>query len=101
MMDIKIRAGQNFDFDVPVFGEPPPTKEWTIKGNPVISNERIRVIYEDYSTKLRVIDAKRSDSGPCTLSVRNINGSDSVTVNITVLGKFKNINIYNYVILQE
>lgn len=86
MMDVKVRAGQNIDFDVPVYGEPPPSKEWTIKGNPIISNERIRVINEDYRTKLKIIDAKRSDSGPCTLFVKNINGSDTVTVNITVLG---------------
>ncbi|KAE8573900.1 Putative twitchin [Halyomorpha halys] len=85
MMDVKVRAGQNIDFDVPVYGEPPPSKEWTIKGNPIISNERIRVINEDYRTKLKIIDSKRSDSGPCTLFVKNINGTDTVTINITVL----------------
>lgn len=86
-MDIKVRAGHNFELDVPVTGEPPPTKEWVMKGTPVITNDRIRVVNEDYNTKLRVIDAKRSDSGSCTLFVKNINGSDTVTVNITVLGQ--------------
>jgi hypothetical protein len=34
-----------------------------------------------------VIDAKRSDSGTYTLTAKNINGVDSATVNVTVLGE--------------
>ena len=30
LTNIKIRAGQNFEFDVPVSGEPPPSKDWTL-----------------------------------------------------------------------
>ncbi|KAG8239130.1 hypothetical protein J437_LFUL018920 [Ladona fulva] len=85
LLDIKVRAGQNFDFDVPVIGEPPPSKEWTLKGNMVINTDRIKVINEDYNTKFRVIDAKRIDSGTYTLTAKNINGVDSATVNVTVL----------------
>lgn len=94
LLDVKIRAGQNFDFDVPVIGEPPPSKEWTLKGNIVINTDRIKVVNENYSTKLRVIDAKRSDSGTYTLTAKNMHGVDSATVNVTVLGKEKIINIY-------
>jgi len=43
MVDVKIRAGQNFDLDIPVTGEPPPSKEWTVKGNMVINTDRIKV----------------------------------------------------------
>ncbi|GLH11531.1 Titin, partial [Gryllus bimaculatus] len=85
LLDVKIRAGQNFDFDVPVIGEPPPSKEWTLKGNTVINTDRVKVVNEDYNTKLRVIDAKRSDSGKYTITAKNINGVDSATVNVTVL----------------
>ena len=89
LLDVKIRAGQNFDFDVPVIGEPPPSKEWTLKGNIVINTDRIKVVNESYNTKLKVIDAKRSDSGTYTLTAKNINGVDSATVNVTVLGKWQ------------
>ncbi|PSN48991.1 hypothetical protein C0J52_03867 [Blattella germanica] len=85
LLDVKIRAGQNFDFDVPIIGEPPPSKEWTLKGNIVINTDRIKVVNENYNTKLKVIDAKRSDSGTYTLTAKNINGTDSATVNVTVL----------------
>lgn len=44
MVDIKVRAGQNFDLDIPVIGEPPPNKEWTLRGNMVINTDRIKVL---------------------------------------------------------
>lgn len=93
LIDVKIRAGQNFDFDVPVIGEPPPSKEWTLKGNFVLNTDRIKVVNENYSTKLRVIDAKRSDSGTYTLTAKNINGVDSATVNVTVLGEKRTVHL--------
>lgn len=43
MIDIKVRAGQNFDLDVPVTGEPPPNKEWTLRENMVLNTDRIKV----------------------------------------------------------
>lgn len=87
MIDVKIRAGQNFEFDVPVQGEPPPIKEWTVKENVVLNTDRIKVNNEDYNTKLRIVDAKRSDAGKYTLTAKNIHGRDSVTVTVVVLGK--------------
>ena len=89
MIDIKVRAGQNFDLDVPVIGEPPPNKEWTLRENMVLNTDRIKIINEDYNTKLKVIDAKRSDSGVYTLTAKNVNGKDTATVNVTVLGKLE------------
>ncbi|KAL1129846.1 hypothetical protein AAG570_012790 [Ranatra chinensis] len=85
MIDVKVRAGQNFDLDVPVSGEPPPSKEWSLKGNMVMNTDRIKVTTEDYNIKLRVIDAKRCDAGTYTLSAKNINGSDTATINVAVL----------------
>ncbi|KAL0267677.1 UNVERIFIED_CONTAM: hypothetical protein PYX00_009872 [Menopon gallinae] len=85
MVDIKIKAGQNFELDVPVIGEPPPSKEWTLREDVVFNNDRVKIVNEDYNTKLKVVDAKRSDSGVYKLTVKNINGTDSATVNVTVL----------------
>lgn len=87
MVDIKIKAGHNFELDVPVAGEPPPTKEWSLKDDIVLNSDRVRIVNEDYNTKLKVTDAKRCDSGVYTLTAKNINGKDMATVNITVLGK--------------
>lgn len=85
MLDVKLRAGNTFEFDVPVSGEPAPSKEWSHKDNMVINTDRIKIVNEDYRTKIRVVDAKRADSGEYTLVARNINGTDKATVKVTVL----------------
>lgn len=86
MIDIKVRAGQLFEYDIPVIGEPPPTKTWELKDMTVLPSDRIKITNEDYTTKLRVTNSKRSDSGTYTLIAKNINGTDKATVNVTVLG---------------
>lgn len=83
--NVKIRAGQNFEYNVPVSGEPPPSKDWSLKDNIVINSDRVKITNEPYSTRLRVIDAKRADSGEYTLVARNINGVDRATTVVTVL----------------
>lgn len=85
MFDIKVKVGQNFDLDVPVVGEPTPTKEWFNGDNLIMNSDRIKIVSDTHSTKIRVIDAKRADSGNYTLKARNINGTDSATVKITVM----------------
>ncbi len=86
LSDIKIRAGQAFDFDVNVIGEPPPKKVWTLRDQTVSGADlRVKLITEDYNIKLKVTDSKRSDSGVYTLTATNINGQDSATVTVTIL----------------
>ena len=85
LFDVKIRVGQSFEFNVPVIGEPPATKEWELKENIIMSSDRIKIVNEDYNTKLRITEAKRSDSGTYTLTAKNRNGKDVTTVNVTVM----------------
>lgn len=84
-MNIKIPAGKTFEFNVPIIGEPPPTKEWQLKDVVLTNNDRVKIVNEDYNTKLRISDAKRSDSGTYQIMAKNINGKDVATVNVTVL----------------
>lgn len=85
MNKIKVRAGQNFEFNVPVAGEPPPSKDWSLKDNIVINSDRVKLVNEPYNTRLKVVDAKRADSGEYTLVARNINGTDRATALVIVL----------------
>ncbi|XP_013148822.1 PREDICTED: twitchin isoform X2 [Papilio polytes] len=85
MFDIKIKVGQNFDLEVPVAGEPTPTKEWLHGDNVVLNTDRIKIVNDAHTTKFRVIDAKRADSGTYTLKAKNINGTDSATVKVLVM----------------
>lgn len=108
MIDMKLRAGQNFEYDIPVSGEPPATKDWQHKDNMVINTDRLKITHADYTIKLKVIDAKRADSGLYTLTAKNANGRDQATLTVTVLdvplppeGPLKAIDIHkNYCVLQ-
>lgn len=86
LSDIKVKAGNMFEFDVKVSGEPLPTKEWSVKRYMLVKNESINIINQDYSTKLKVLDAKRSDDGKYCLIAKNIHGMDKATVKVTVIG---------------
>ncbi|KPU74929.1 uncharacterized protein Dana_GF19006, isoform G [Drosophila ananassae] len=85
MTDIKIKAGNVFEFNVPVSGEPIPSKEWSHDDSMVINTDRVKITNYNDRTKLRTIDAKRSDTGSYTLVARNINGVDKHTVKLIVL----------------
>lgn len=85
MRDIKVPAGKSIEFNVPVRGEPPATKEWSVKGDALINTDRVKVVYEDYTAKLKIIDAKRGDTGEYSLLARNINGKDQASLKITVI----------------
>lgn len=85
MSDIKIKAGNVFEFDVPVTGEPLPSKDWTHEGNMIINTDRVKISNFDDRTKIRILDAKRSDTGVYTLTARNINGTDRHNVKVTIL----------------
>ena len=87
MDEIKVKAGENIEFNVPVAGEPPATKAWDNDGKPILDSLRVTLHNEDYLTKLKITDTTRKDSGPYTLSAENRNGRDSYTVKVTVLGK--------------
>ncbi|CAH1103156.1 unnamed protein product [Psylliodes chrysocephalus] len=83
--DLKIKVGATIEYNVPVIGEPPPTKEWKHKEDVLFNNDRVKIVNEDYKTSIKIIDAKRSDSGPYTLTIKNSNGRDEATVKVTVL----------------
>lgn len=84
---VRIKAGQNFNFDVKVTGEPAPTTKWTLNRSEVKTGERTKVIHSDYNTKLSVRMATRSDTGKYTVSAENVNGQDSADVMVTVIGE--------------
>lgn len=85
---VRIKAGQSFNFDVKVAGEPPPTITWSLKDKPVQTSERVRVQTEDYNTKLNVRQATRADSGLYSIKAENRNGTDIADVEVIVLGEF-------------
>lgn len=84
MRDIRVKAGKNVELEVPVSGEPPPAKKWTINDVPS-PDERWIITGEDYKTKLVIKDAQRKDTGQLKLTATNVNGTDTATITLTVL----------------
>ncbi|KAK6110371.1 Fibronectin type III domain family protein [Brugia pahangi] len=82
--EIRVRAGLNFQLNIPVSGEPPPTVTWMFSGQPLVSSERIKIENPDYRTKFVVKRALRSDTGIYIIKAENKNGTDTVEVKVFV-----------------
>lgn len=87
VQDIKVRAGQPFDMQIPVTGEPPPTVTITFADKNLESTDRIKVDNKEYLTKFAVKRALRSDTGTYVITATNESGTDKAEFNVTVLGK--------------
>ncbi|RZF42380.1 hypothetical protein LSTR_LSTR004188 [Laodelphax striatellus] len=87
LIDVRIKAGQSFNFDVKVSGEPIPTTKWLLGRKEVRPGDKIKVQHADYNTKLSVRMATRADSGEYTVTAENVNGTDIAEVKVTVIDK--------------
>lgn len=87
LIDVRIKAGQSFNFDVKVSGEPAPTTKWYKEGREIYSNDRCKVKHTEYHTNLLVRTASRDESGKYMITAENISGKDEVIVRVTVIDK--------------
>uniref|UniRef100_A0AC34RIM6 Twitchin n=1 Tax=Panagrolaimus sp. JU765 TaxID=591449 RepID=A0AC34RIM6_9BILA len=85
--EIRVKAGQSFNLDIPVSGEPPPEIKWDFEGTPLEADDRVRIQNEDYKTKILVKRALRSDTGTFHVVASNENGTDTADVIVTVLDR--------------
>lgn len=87
LVNIKVKAGQNFGFDVKVSGEPAPKTRWLLNSRDVKTSDRVKIKDVDYNTNFSVRMATREESGKYQLIAENINGKDVAYVQVTVLDK--------------
>uniref|UniRef100_A0A915KJE1 Twitchin n=1 Tax=Romanomermis culicivorax TaxID=13658 RepID=A0A915KJE1_ROMCU len=85
IQEIKVRAGQGFDLNVPVSGEPPPTIVWTFGGKELQTTDRLKIDNPDYMTKFSMKRTLRSDTGAYLITATNDSGKDEAIVNVIVL----------------
>ncbi|CAJ0936046.1 unnamed protein product, partial [Mesorhabditis belari] len=85
IQELRVRAGQDCGLVIPVSGEPPPQITWTFAGEPVESDDRIRVQTEDYKTKFSIRKSKREDAGTYLITAKNESGVDTAEVKVIVL----------------
>ncbi|GBN20312.1 Twitchin, partial [Araneus ventricosus] len=87
LREMKVRGGMTLTADIKFIGEPPPAVEWSLDGKPVTSADRVTISNFDDHTILNIIDVKRSDSGPYTLTIKNEHGKDSGILDVNILDK--------------
>ena len=87
LVEVKIRAGQNFSFDVKVIGEPVPVTKWLFKSREIKPSDTIKVNHVDYNTKISIKNTKRAESGVYTVTAENINGKDTADVKVLIIDK--------------
>uniref|UniRef100_A0A0N5C6U2 non-specific serine/threonine protein kinase n=1 Tax=Strongyloides papillosus TaxID=174720 RepID=A0A0N5C6U2_STREA len=85
--EIKVRAGQAFDLDIPITGEPTPVVTWNFEGSPVENSDRMKVVNNEEKTRFVVKRALRSDNGLYVIKAENINGIDTAEVNVIVVDR--------------
>lgn len=85
LIEIRIRSGQNFNYECKVTGEPMPETKWLMKNKDIKSSKNVKVQHTDYHTKISVRNATRADSGTYTVTAENVNGKDIAEVEVTVL----------------
>lgn len=85
LTNLRIRCGVLIDFNVPFSGEPTPRIEWSKDDVPLFDNDRLRIQSEYPTTRFRLMDSKRADTGTYTIVARNDNGVDKATVRVEVI----------------
>lgn len=87
---LKVKAGQQLAWDVPVEGEPVPVVTWQRPdGREVRNGGRVKLENPDYRSKLNIKQAERGDSGTYTIRAVNPNGEDVATVEVSVIGEYR------------
>lgn len=85
---VTIKAGRTHKWAVDFMGEPPPSVKWIWRDDiPLTNSERIKIENSDYHTDFTILNAVRKDTGKYTLTITNVNGKDTETVELTVLSK--------------
>ncbi|XP_033116214.1 twitchin-like [Anneissia japonica] len=85
--EIRVRAGESFDFKVPFVGSPPPTATWYKDNRELKQSDRVSVETSETDTVIYNKKAERGDSGNYKINLENNRGSDSVNVKVTVIDK--------------
>lgn len=85
--DIVVVAGEEFNISVPYVATPKPTATWTINGNEVTPDGRVKLETSEFVSVFHNSSAKRSDTGSYTIKLTNSIGSDSASCRVQVVDK--------------
>lgn len=88
-------AGEPFTITVPFSAHPIPKPSWTVNGEDIYTDERIKFETNEVASKFINRKAKRTDTGNYTIHLSNSVGSDSASCKVLVVGEY-NFAIFNF-----
>lgn len=89
--DMTVIAGEEFTITVPFTGSPLPKPVWSINGEEIIPDSRIK--FETFPTETifkNKCAQRKTDTGSYTIHLINSVGADSASCKVLVVGKFLN-----------
>lgn len=85
--DMVVIAGEEFKITVPYVATPKPKEAWSINGDEISQDHRIKFETNDIASIFTNKSAKRNDSGSYTIKLTNSVGSDSASCRVLVVDK--------------
>jgi len=80
--------GEPMRIRIPILGRPLPHVIWSKDGEIIESSEKYQMYTEGDNAVLMIIKSGKEDGGLYGLEVRNQFGSDQVSFNVRILGKY-------------
>ena len=93
--DINVKAGQNFQIQVPYTGFPKPTAVWMNGTKEIEDDLRVHLKVAEDHVLLTNTKAERGDAGRYRLTLKNPSGQDSGSLNVNVLGTLPNFVLFS------
>jgi len=85
--EIRVRAGEPINIDVPMTGSPLPLISWKKDGKDVVPSDRVKQKDGEDMASLHIPSAVRGDTGKFTITAKNDFGEDSGDIKVIVLDK--------------
>lgn len=84
---ITCRIGDSFEIDVPISGRPAPKVIWKLEEMRLKETDRVSIKTTKTRTIFTLKESMRGDGGSYFLTLENVTGSKTFTVNVNVIGR--------------
>lgn len=84
---VTCRSGCTFTIDVPISGRPVPKITWKLEEMRLKNSDRVSITTVKDKTSISVKEAMRGDSGKYHLTLENVAGAKTFTVEVNVIGR--------------
>lgn len=89
LRDVTVSVNERVKFDLPIYGEPPPTVVWSRGDEPIdqLGDKSIQVTTTDTHTKIVFTSVRKCHEGVYSVIIANRSGQDAAKVAIKVLDR--------------